>query len=70
MAITVQHGKEESTTHADAIKWHIDETEVLHIIGPNGKIASYNRGYWGNVGHADPAKVHQGGAWHQGVTGP
>lgn len=39
------------TTHSSATKWHIDEAEQLHIIGPNGNIASYNRGYWANVHH-------------------
>lgn len=52
MAITVQHGKDEVTTHDDATKWVIDESERLHIVGPNGNIASYNRGYWANVQHA------------------
>lgn len=49
MAITVQHGKDEVTTHADATKWVIDDSERLHVVGPSGNIASYNRGYWANV---------------------
>lgn len=51
MSITVQHGKDDSTTHTSATKWHVDDDERLHIIGPNGNIASYNRGYWANVKH-------------------
>jgi hypothetical protein len=51
MAITVQHGKDEITTHEDAIKWVIDDSERLHIVGDNGNLASYNRGYWANVQH-------------------
>lgn len=48
MAITVQHGKDEVTTHP-ADKWHIDEDGRLHIVGDTGNIASYNNGYWANV---------------------
>ena len=51
MAITVNHGKE-VTTHTEATKWVIDEYERLHIVGDNGNIASYNRGYWANVAHS------------------
>ena len=47
--ITVAHGKDEVTEHADVTKWVIDESERLHIVGPNGNVASYNRGYWANV---------------------
>lgn len=49
MAITVQHGTDSSTTHPNATKWHVDDDERLHIIGADGNIASYNRGYWANV---------------------
>jgi len=52
MAITVQHGKDNTTVHTSATKWHVDDDERLHIIGPSGNIASYNRGYWANV-HRD-----------------
>jgi len=56
MAITVHHGKDEVTVHDTAIKWVIDEVERLHIVGENGNIASYNRGYWANVQHSDASK--------------
>lgn len=49
MAITVQHGKDEVTIYDEATKWVIDEVERLHIVGENGNLASYNRGYWANV---------------------
>jgi hypothetical protein len=49
MAINVAHGKEEITTHTDAIKWVIDEDGRLHIVGANGNLASYNNGCWANV---------------------
>ena len=49
MAIRVQHGKDQVTTHENATKWVIDDAEALHIVGPNGNVASYNRGYWANV---------------------
>lgn len=49
MAITVQHGIDELTTHADAVKWHIDVDGRLHIVGDKGNTASYNAGYWANV---------------------
>jgi hypothetical protein len=57
MAITVQHGKDEITTHHDSEKWHIDGDGRLHIVGDNGNLASYNAGYWANVQHADTAKA-------------
>jgi len=53
MAITVQHGKDDTTIHTQATKWHVDDDELLHIIGPSGNIASYNRGYWANVAQGD-----------------
>lgn len=49
MAITVQHGKDEVTTHDGATRWHIDDDGRLHIVGENGNTASYNNGYWANV---------------------
>jgi len=49
MSITVEHGKDNITIHTKATRWHVDEDERLHIIGPNGNLASYNRGYWANV---------------------
>lgn len=49
MAITVQHGIDELTTHFDAVKWHIDADGRLHIVGDKGNTASYNAGYWANV---------------------
>jgi hypothetical protein len=54
MAITVQHGKDDVTTHQDAEKWHIDDDGRLHIVGDNGNVASYNNGYWANVQKAEP----------------
>lgn len=51
MAISVQHGDENETTYRHGIKWVVDDAERLHIIGPDGNIASYNRGYWANVKH-------------------
>lgn len=53
MAITVEYNKDSSKTFPQATKWVIDENEALHIIGENGNIASYNRGYWSNVSKAD-----------------
>lgn len=52
MPITVQHGKDDITTHHDAAKWHIDGDGRLHVVGDNGNTASYNAGYWANVQHA------------------
>ncbi|AYR00963.1 hypothetical protein PP636_gp08 [Arthrobacter phage Hestia] len=54
MAITVQHGKDDVTIHTGATRWHVDDNERLHIIGDNGNIASYNRGYWANVVQDEP----------------
>lgn len=47
--IRVEHGRDNVTTHQDVTKWVIDDAEALHILGPNGNVASYNRGYWANV---------------------
>lgn len=33
----------------DATKWVVDEKERLHVIGPNGNLASYNRDAWAAV---------------------
>lgn len=49
MSLTVQHGKDEVTIHEGTTKWVIDEDERLHIVGSDGNLASYNRGYWANV---------------------
>ena len=51
-SIRVSHGKDETTLYPDATKWVIDKSERLHILGTDGNIASYNRGYWANVEHA------------------
>ena len=56
MAITVQHGKDDITTHEDSQRWHIDEDGRLHIVGEGGgNVASYNNGYWANVKREDLA---------------
>lgn len=49
MSVTVEYAKESIKTFPAATKWVIDENEALHIIGENGNLASFNRGYWSNV---------------------
>ena len=39
----------EEVTYRDATKWVVDDDERLHIIGRDGNLATYNRGFWANV---------------------
>ncbi|WNT44937.1 hypothetical protein SEA_ABBYDAISY_42 [Arthrobacter phage AbbyDaisy] len=52
MAVIVTAAEAEEIRFEDANKWVIDENERLHIIGDNGNIASYNRGFWRSVSQA------------------
>lgn len=54
MSITVEHGKDNTTTHASAEKWHIDDHGRLHVVGDNGNAAAYNQGYWSAVYQEGP----------------
>jgi len=55
MAIVVDT-REETHSYDTATKWVIDDTECLHIVGPDGNIASYFRGVWSHVRVAKPDK--------------
>lgn len=55
MAITVTDSESELIRFDDATKWVIDDDERLHVVGDNGNIASYNRGFWRSVTRADVA---------------
>ena len=39
----------DEVTFTDATKWVIDDAEMLHIVGRDGNLASYNRGAWTDV---------------------
>ena len=54
MSITVEHGKDNTTTHTSAEKWHIDDHGRLHVVGDNGNAAAYNQGYWSAVYQEGP----------------
>ena len=54
MSITVEHGKDNTTTHTSAEKWHIDDRGRLHVVGDNGHTAAYNEGYWSSVYQEGP----------------
>ena len=55
MAIEVD-GTEQLIRYTEATKWVIDSNECLHIVGPEGNVASYYRGAWNHVRVASPAK--------------
>lgn len=48
MSITVTTRLHE-TVYATAEKWVIDDEDRLHVVGPNGNLASYARGVWSFV---------------------
>ena len=43
----------EEITYPDATKWVVDDDERLHIVGRDGNLATYNRGFWANVQKVD-----------------
>ena len=56
MAIEVDTN-EEVRSYETATKWVIDSNECLHIVGPEGNVASYYRGAWNHVRVANPGKA-------------
>lgn len=49
MAITVFENGDRTTTYPKAVKWYVDESGRLHVIGESGNVASYNSAAWANV---------------------
>jgi hypothetical protein len=37
----------------DAVKWHVDDQKVLHIVGRTGNVGTYAPGCWHSVHYSE-----------------
>lgn len=56
--IIVSISPEYTSTTYDATKWVIDDDGRLHIVGPNGNVASFNAGGWSLVEFSQHPGIH------------